>query len=162
MRLLLQEANPSGEELEQARTYRACLAGTDEVYPEERQPLLLALSGQSVHCDDMELHRNDGTVVPLEFWATPVFGAGGSIDQVIVAYVDISERREAEAANASQAALLELAHDAIFVRDNDARITYWNRGAEQTYGYARAEALGRVSHELLQTEFPFPLADIEV
>jgi PAS domain S-box-containing protein len=120
-----------------------------------------ALGGETVHCDDMELHRSDGTVVPLEFWATPVLGPAGSIDQVIVAYVDISERRQAESANASQAALLDLAHDAIFVRDTASRITYWNSGAERTYGFTRAEALGKVSYELLQTESPEPLADIE-
>src|SRR5205823_5724325 len=161
MQLLLQDVNPSPEVLEQAKAYRACLAGTDDPYPVEREPMARALAGETVHCDDMEIHRSDGTVVPLEFWATPVFGPAGSIDQVIVAYVDISERREAENANASQAALLELAHDAIFVRDNASRITYWNSGAERTYGFPRGEALGKVSYELLHTEFPEPREDIE-
>jgi len=161
MQLLLQDVNPSPEVLEQAKAYRACLAGTDDPYPVEREPMARALAGETVHCDDMEIHRSDGTVVPLEFWATPVFGPAGSIDQVIVAYVDISERREAENANASQAALLELAHDAIFVRNNASRITYWNSGAERTYGFPRGEALGKVSYELLHTEFPEPREDIE-
>ena len=60
-----------------------------------------------------------------------------------------------------QAALLELAHDAIFVRDLDGRVTYWNRGAEQTYGWTKAQALGQTSHQMLRTEFPKPLRDIE-
>ena len=161
MQLLLQDANPSAEVLESAKAYRACLAGTDEPYPAEREPMARALAGETVHCDDLEIHRSDGTVVPLEFWATPVYGPAGSIEQVIVAYVDISERRKAEAANASQAAMLDLAHDAIFVRDTASRITYWNRGAERTYGFSRAEALGKVSYELLHTEFPEPREDIE-
>ena len=50
--------------------------------------------------------------------------------------------------------LLEMAHDAIIVRDPDSRITYWNRGAEATYGWARDEALGNVTHSFLQTQFP--------
>ena len=62
---------------------------------------------------------------------------------------------------AEQAALLDLAHDAIFVRDPDSRITFWNRGAEDTYGWPADQALGRVSHELLQTRFPIPLKEIE-
>ncbi|HEY2668638.1 MAG TPA: PAS domain-containing protein, partial [Actinomycetota bacterium] len=142
MRLLLQDANPSAEVLEAAKSYRACIAGTDDPYPAERGPMARALGGESVHGDDLELHRPDGTVVPLEFWATPVYGPTGSIDQVIATYVDITERRQAEAANASQAAMLNLAHDAIFVRDTASRITYWNTGCERTYGIPRAEAIG--------------------
>jgi len=60
-----------------------------------------------------------------------------------------------------QAALLELALDPIFVRDMESRVSFWNRGAENTYGWSAAEATGRVSHELLQTKFPQPMAAIE-
>jgi PAS domain S-box-containing protein len=161
MRLLVEDHNPSPQVLEGAKAYQTYVARTDDLYPDERQPLPRALAGETVHCDDIEIRRPDGTIVPLEIWATPVFGAAGSIDQVIVAYVDITERRAAEDVNASQAALLELAHDAIFVQDTSSRITFWNGGAERTYGFTRAEALGRMSHELLHTEFPEPLADIE-
>ncbi len=59
-----------------------------------------------------------------------------------------------------QSALLDLAHDAIFVRDMDGRIVFWNRGAEQTYGWSEDEALGRVPMELLQARYPAPLEDI--
>jgi two-component system, LuxR family, sensor kinase FixL len=55
-----------------------------------------------------------------------------------------------------QANLLELTHDAIFVRDMSDTITYWNRGAEQLYGWLRSEAIGRPACELLQTQFPAP------
>ena len=52
-----------------------------------------------------------------------------------------------------QAALLEIAHDAIIVRDPGSRIRYWNKGAEQTYGWTREEALGKVTHTFLETQF---------
>jgi PAS domain S-box-containing protein len=60
-----------------------------------------------------------------------------------------------------QAQLLDLAHEAILSIDGDNRIRFWNRGAEQMYGYSRQEAAGAVVHELLQTQFPEPLANIE-
>ena len=59
-----------------------------------------------------------------------------------------------------QASLLNLTHDTVFVRDMNDVITYWNRGAEELYGLTREEALGKVTHQLLQTIFPAPLDEI--
>ncbi|HEX4709480.1 PAS domain-containing sensor histidine kinase [Phenylobacterium sp.] len=59
-----------------------------------------------------------------------------------------------------QASLLDLTHDTIFVRGMDDVITYWNRGAEQLYGWPAEEAVGQVSHQLMQTTFPAPLEEI--
>src|SRR5271163_1239466 len=56
-----------------------------------------------------------------------------------------------------QSELLELAHDAIIVRDVDGVILYWNGGAQKTYGWTAAEACGNVTHQFLKTEFPEPL-----
>lgn len=53
-----------------------------------------------------------------------------------------------------QAALLELTHDAIFVLDAHGRISYWNRGAEELYGWSAQEAIGQSAAELLRTDTP--------
>lgn len=61
---------------------------------------------------------------------------------------------------AERARLLDLAHDAIIVRDPNERIAYWNRGAEEIYGWHRDEVAWKIPHEVLRTEFPEPLASI--
>src|SRR2546422_3766085 len=112
------------------KAYQAYLIGTDELYPTERSALIRALGGETSYIDDIEIRRPDGTVVPLEVWGTPVFGPTGSVEHGIATFIDISERKRAEAALASRRALLDLAHDAAFLTDNDAQINYWNTGAE--------------------------------
>jgi two-component system, LuxR family, sensor kinase FixL len=74
---------------------------------------------------------------------------------------EIAERTRAEVALREQASLLNLTHDTIFVRDMNDAITYWNRGAEELYGWTREEAIGQVTHRLMQTIFPAPLAEID-
>src|SRR5271157_5705310 len=63
--------------------------------------------------------------------------------------------------SAEALSLLDLACDAILVRDMDRTITFWSRGAEVLYGWAKSEAMGRTVHELLKTEYPGPIEDIE-
>jgi PAS domain S-box-containing protein len=60
-----------------------------------------------------------------------------------------------------QASLLNLTHDSIFVRDTSDIITYWNRGAQELYGFSAEEAVGKRSHELLRTVFPAPIDEIQ-
>ena len=60
-----------------------------------------------------------------------------------------------------QAALLDLAPDAIVVRDMQGHILFWSRGAEEMYGWPSEEALGRSAHDLLQTEYATSLEEAE-
>ena len=59
-----------------------------------------------------------------------------------------------------QAELLELAHDAILVREPNGTIRFWNRGAEALFGWPRELALGRLANDLLRTSFPEKLESI--
>src|SRR5271166_4406323 len=67
--------------------------------------------------------------------------------------IEVAERTQ-------QASLLNLTHDTIFVRDMSDVITYWNRGAQELYGWRAEEAIGKRSHDLLRTVFPAPLDDM--
>ena len=60
-----------------------------------------------------------------------------------------------------RARLLDIATEAIIVRDLNGLITFWNAGAEKTYGWTREEAIGHKIHQILQTTFPIPLEQIE-
>jgi|GEM_PF-2021747 len=109
--------------------------------------------------------RLDGTPVDIELAAMPIVFEGRPANQIVLR--DITQRKQVEARlreNArqlqQQAELLNLAHDSIVVNDMDGRVTFWNPGAEQTYGWTRDEALGKISHDLLQTRFPANLIEI--
>ena len=70
------------------------------------------------------------------------------------------ELRKEVAVRSQQASLLNLTHDTIFVRDMSDTITYWNRGAQELYGWTAEQAMGKHSHELLQTDFPIPIDEV--
>lgn len=65
------------------------------------------------------------------------------------------------AVRTQQASLLDLTHDTIFVRDSSDIITYWNRGAEELYGWTAEQAIGKRSHDLLHTVFPASVDEIQ-
>jgi PAS domain S-box-containing protein len=71
------------------------------------------------------------------------------------------DRLEIEVAERTQqASLLNLTHDTIFVRDMSDVITYWNRGAQELYGWTEEDAIGKHAHELLRSVFPAPIEEI--
>jgi len=59
-----------------------------------------------------------------------------------------------------QAALLDLSHDAIFVVDSADVVSFWNKGAEDLYGFTREQAIGNVAYEFIQTKFPESLEQV--
>jgi PAS domain S-box-containing protein len=56
--------------------------------------------------------------------------------------------------------LLMLSHEPMFAWKVHGVIEFWNTGAERLYGFAPNEAVGRISHSLLQTKFPIELAEL--
>jgi PAS domain S-box-containing protein len=72
----------------------------------------------------------------------------------------LGEIQENQTRLAEQARLLNLSSDAIIVRDMHDIVVYWNRGAEEIYGWTRDEAVGKAKAKLLHSEFPEPLEEI--
>ncbi|MBE9226064.1 response regulator [Phormidium sp. LEGE 05292] len=83
----------------------------------------------------------------------PVMIGGALLDesqQAIVSFVlDLTQHKQAEDKIREQAALLNITTDAIIVRDLDDKIRYWNKGAEQIYGWNFEEAIDRNVNQLL-------------
>src|SRR6202047_1296978 len=124
------------------------------------------LRGERISHFEAVRRRKDGRLIDVSLSISPIRDGNGRIVGASKIARDITERKKAEAAlrhgNAQlreQAAVLELAP--VLVRELDGRIVLWTQGAERLYGFSKAEALGRVSDELLHTEFPESLARIE-
>jgi PAS domain S-box-containing protein len=127
---------------------------------EEEDILRRLAGGERVDHFETERKRKDGATVDVALTISPIRDAAGRVIGASKVARDITERRQAERALSEQARLLDLSNDAIFVRDAEDRVTYWNKAATELYGFTREEALGRVTHELLQTQFPAHLGMI--
>jgi PAS domain S-box-containing protein len=100
---------------------------------------------------DKRYLRKDGAIVWGRKTISCIRKKDGSIDYFVSVIEDISARKRAEELLRRQADLLDQSHDAIFTWKIGGAIAYWSRGAEKLYGYTSEEAIGRISHELLQT-----------
>ena len=82
-------------------------------------------------------------------------------DAVLVLTLDRTEQRSAEERNREQANLLNLASDAIIVRDLDNVVLFWNQGAERLYGWTTEEMVGTKSTDTFVKERAYE-AEIEL
>jgi PAS domain S-box-containing protein len=151
------DANPSFEKMfdygpgELAGKHVAMLNAPGEKQPEEvAREIIEVLSRDGVWRGEVLNRRKDGSA----FWSSATistFDHPGFGKVWISILQDITARKQSEQTLSKQAALLDLARDAVIVCDLENRITSWNRGAADTYGWSAEEALGRLNHELLQT-----------
>lgn len=90
-----------------------------------------------------------GRIRHLESQWSVIHDNDNRIVSVLMVARDVTEREQSAETIRSQAELLNQARDAIFVRDMDQRVTYWNRGAERIYGWKAGEIIGKKASELL-------------
>lgn len=84
----------------------------------------------------------------------------GAVNSEIALIKAAADAHLAAATAKQQAQLIDAAPAAIIVRSMDGIIQFWNHGAEQMYGWAAPDAVGRDIHRLLATEFPGTVADV--
>ena len=78
-----------------SEAYQVYIAGTNQLYPAEKLPIVRSLKGENVTADDLEVHQGNQRI-PIEVWATPIYDAEGNIAYSINALQDITERKRTE------------------------------------------------------------------
>lgn len=117
-------------------------------------------TGESSGGIEIEIRRPDGKVTQALSSANPLFDEIGNVRGAVGAMIDITHRKHMEQALKERAGLMELASEAIIVRNLDGTIRFWNSGATAVYGWSAEEAIGSNLHDLLQTKFPVPADEI--
>jgi two-component system cell cycle sensor histidine kinase/response regulator CckA len=114
----------------------------------EKQPHVpfILLSGTLGEEQAVDSLKNGATDYVLKQRLTRLVPA---IRRAVIEAQDRAKRQHAEEQVREQAKLLDKAQDAIFVRDLQNRIVYWNKGSERIYGWTAAEAIGKNANELL-------------
>jgi two-component system cell cycle sensor histidine kinase/response regulator CckA len=107
--------------------------------------------GSVVHSVNENI-RKDGMVIVCDWFNTPLKRRDGSVVGVLSLVQDVSEQKRAEDKLKEQAKLLDIARDAMIIRDMNCRVLYWNRSAERLYGWKAEEAIGRNGIELVFKE----------
>ena len=136
-----------------------------ELHDSEREILKRVRRGEPVAFSETERIRKDGERITISLSVSPIRDEAGRVVGVSSIKRDITSERRTRALLAAETLrsreltqVVDLAQ--AFVRDLDGRISYWSTGAVRLYGWSAAEAVGRVAHELLHTEFPAPLPEI--
>ena len=127
---------------------------------EETEILGKIRRGQSIDHYETVRRCKDGRLIDVSLTISPVKDPNGEIVGVSKIARDITKQKQTERRLTEQTRLLDLSNEAILVRDGEDRISYWNDGARELYGYSRKEALGKVTHKLLRTVHSQSLTDI--
>ena len=129
---------------QKAAIYQFYKAGTNQRCPVEDLPIMRALRGESVRTEGVEIRTGD-KIIPVESWATPIYDSIGDISCGIIAFTDIRERKQAEAAlvqaEEKYRRIFENALEGIFQTATDGKLISANPALAQIYGYDSPEEL---------------------
>src|SRR5205807_1955569 len=112
-----------------------------------REGIIVGLGNHTV------LIARDGTERPIDDSAAPIRGDRGETVGVVLIFRDVTEQRQAQVAlrqsEARKTAILDTALDGIITIDHEGKVVEFNPAAERTFGYRRADVLGREMAELI-------------
>jgi diguanylate cyclase (GGDEF)-like protein/PAS domain S-box-containing protein len=112
-------------------------------YPESECKMHRAyLSNQPINVSDEVFWRKDGTAIPVEYWSNPVV-ADGVVVGAIATFVDITQRKQAEAQLSLAAKVFEQSGEGIIITDAQCNIVMINQAFTAVTGYSEAEVMGQ-------------------
>jgi len=150
------------EDISKSETLRFEVFHDANPVPPDQMPMQKALRTKAtVNGLEMEIRRPDGKVLHAIINANPLIDETGQVRGAVAAYFDISQRRLMEKLLRERVDLIDLAPEAIIVRDELGLIRFWSAGAEVLYGWKRSEVLNQNMHYTLATRFPVPYSEIE-
>ena len=127
------------------------------IHPEDAERLRVdmdrtILAGSDNWSGEYRFLRKDGSYAHVLDRSYIIRNKNGQAVRMVGAMTDLTRRKQAEDRMAEQAALLDIAHEAILVKDLEGRIIYWNKGAERVYGWTASEVLGRKITDVLSKD----------
>jgi PAS domain S-box-containing protein len=115
-----------------------------------RWPVTRALRGESGTNEELRLRRKDtGESWVGSYSFSPIRGNDGQIAGAVVIARDVTDRNQAEQAQAQLAAIVEFSDDAILSESLDGTILTWNGGAQRMFGYEAGEVVGQSITKLM-------------
>lgn len=118
-------------------------------------------TGRPVINAEVQLQGPDGEEKHVLASASPLLEMTGAVRGSVGVFFDVSHRKSLEHTSRERAKLLELASEAIMVRDMQGVLRYWNSGAETLYGWRLEDTVDRSIHSLLQTVFPASREEVD-
>jgi PAS domain S-box-containing protein len=125
-------------------------------YPPEEMPIVRGMNGERTHVDDMLVVRPDSSTTLLDVIGSPLLDAEGKIWASMVTFQDITLRKQAEDALATNEQrlrhLVESTHDWIWEVDQNGVYVYASPRCQDILGYSPEEILGKTPFDLMPPE----------
>jgi PAS domain S-box-containing protein len=118
----------------------------DSVHPEDREAArarILTARRHGGHDETYRIVRPDGEIRWIRERGSPILNASGEPYRFVGTAEDVTTRKIYVERITEQASVIDAAHESISVRSLEGKITYWNKGAEKTFGWFADEVLGR-------------------